>query len=301
MKIFIKAPGEDWIIDRYKREWQQYRPELFTDELGSCDILWLMDTYTWNTIDPIILRNKKVVNTIHHIAPDKFDFDGFKEKDQYVDHYHAVSLKTADALSKSTSKPITPLTFWVNDNIWFESEHHVDDLRKKHDLPLGKILVGSFQRDTEGHDLKSPKLVKGPDLFCNYMEQMKDNLGTNFDVVLSGWRRQYVMDRLSRAGIRYHYFELCDFETLNELYNSIDLYVVSSRVEGGPQAIPECSMTRTPIISRDVGLAPEILAPESVNDDLNAATPNLEYAYDKVQQYTIKNHMQKFVDLFIDI
>ena len=106
------------------------------------------------------------------------------------------------------------------------------------------------------------------------------------------------MDRLSRAGIGYHYFELCDFETLNELYNCIDLYVVSSRIEGGPQAVPECAITRTPIISTDVGLAPEILAPESVDNNLSKAMPNIDFAYDQVQKYTIDNHMQNFVDFF---
>ncbi len=40
--------------------------------------------------------------------------------------------------------------------------------------------------------------------------------------------------------------------TVNELYNSLDLYVVSARCEGGPQAIFECAQTRTPIISTKV-------------------------------------------------
>ena len=34
---------------------------------------------------------------------------------------------------------------------------------------------------------------------------------------------------------------------LNELYNILDLYLVTSRIEGGPQAIMEASITRTPI------------------------------------------------------
>jgi hypothetical protein len=73
---------------------------------------------------------------------------------------------------------------------------------------------------------------------------------------------------------------------------------VSSRIEGGPQAVPECAITRTPIISTDVGLASEILAPESVNNDLSKAVPNVDFAHNKVQQYTIENHMQKFVSFF---
>ena len=34
-------------------------------------------------------------------------------------------------------------------------------------------------------------------------------------------------------------------EQINELYNILDLYIVASRVEGGPQAILECGITKT--------------------------------------------------------
>ena len=40
---------------------------------------------------------------------------------------------------------------------------------------------------------------------------------------------------------------------LNTLYNALDLYVVSSRCEGGPQAIFECAYLKVPIISTRVG------------------------------------------------
>mgnify|MGYP003754004309 FL=1 len=39
------------------------------------------------------------------------------------------------------------------------------------------------------------------------------------------------------------------------MYSCLDLYLVTSRVEGGPLAIPECAATRTPILSHYVGLA----------------------------------------------
>ena len=300
--IYIHPPGENWILDRYAEEWKTHNPDLVTQVPYSADVLWMVDDWTWNRIDPFLLENKPLVSTICHIDPDKYDFDAFRERDKCVNHYHAMSDKTAEVVRKLTNKPVTSLQFWVNENIWYEVDDSIDVLRKKHNLPnKNKVLVGSFQRDTEGHDLKSPKLAKGPDLFCDYMERMRDSIGTNLEIVLAGWRRQYVMKRLDEAGIKYHYFELCDFETLNELYNCIDLYVVSSRIEGGPQAVPECAITRTPIISTDVGLAPEILAPESVNNDLNKAMPNIDIAYDQVQQYTIKNHMQKFIDFFDQI
>ena len=46
---------------------------------------------------------------------------------------------------------------------------------------------------------------------------------------------------------------------MNELYNLIDLYIVTSRIEGGPQAIVECGITKTPIISTDVGGISEVI------------------------------------------
>ena len=300
-KIYVRAPGENWILDRYTKEWYQYNPNHSAKDMASCDILWMIDDWTWNNVDPFLLKNKKLVSTICHIDPDKYDYGAFKRRDKFVDHYHAMSNKTADVLVSLTDKPITALQFWVNENIWFESDKESDILRQKYKLPADRILVGSFQRDTEGHDLVSPKLAKGPDLFCDYMEHMKTVIGDELEVVLAGWRRQYVIKRLEAAGIKYHYFELCDFETLNELYNCIDLYVVSSRIEGGPQAVPECAITRTPIISTDVGLASEILAPESVNNDLGHASPNVEYAYEKVQQYKMKNHFDKFIEFFNQI
>ena len=117
--------------------------------------------------------------------------------------------------------------------------YYIDDklaLRKKYGFEPSHYLVGSFQRDTEGSDLKSPKLIKGPDIFIKSVSYLyKKN--TNLKVVLTGKRRQYVINELNRLNIPFNYFEMIDGVTLNDLYNVLDLYIVSSRIEGGPQAI----------------------------------------------------------------
>ena len=124
-------------------------------------------------------------------------------------------------------------------------------------------MVGSFQRDTEGDDLMSPKLIKGPDIFIKIVSNLyKSN--KNLKIVLAGKRRQYVISELENQNIPYKYFEMTDFDMLNELYNILDLYLVTSRLEGGPQALVECGLTKTPIISTDVGIADKILSAESI-------------------------------------
>ena len=66
--------------------------------------------------------------------------------------------------------------------------------------------------------------------------------------------------------------EMVDLNELNELYNILDLYIVSSRYEGGPRSIIECGLTKTPIISTDVGIAPDILHEKSIFDVNNIYT-----------------------------
>ena len=127
-------------------------------------------------------------------------------------------------------------------------------MKEKFKLPKNKYIISSFQRDTEGSDLKTPKLEKGPDVFIDYVNKLK-NKGENIHVLLNGWRRQYVINELKKINIGFTYIEMPPMEDVVKMYSATDLYVVGSRVEGGPQSIIECAMTKTPIVSTDVGIA----------------------------------------------
>ena len=201
-----------------------------------------------------------------------------------------------DVLFGLTTKPVFVQPFWANEKLWRPIEDKVS-LRAKYGIPEDVNLIGSFQRDTEGHDLKSPKLEKGPDIFCDMVEKMH-KANNNTEVLLAGWRRQYVISRLKEMGINYHYFELPSFEVVNELYNCLDLYVVGSRYEGGPQAIFECALTKTPIISTDVGAAKSILAKESIYTpgERGIPTANVDHALESVQEYTIEKGMNLILE-----
>ena len=58
-------------------------------------------------------------------------------------------------------------------------------MREKYKISNEEFLIGSFQRDTEGSDLFSPKLSKGPDQF---IEMVKRNIEAreNVAVLLTG-------------------------------------------------------------------------------------------------------------------
>ena len=80
-----------------------------------------------------------------------------------------------------------------------------------------------------------PKLIKGPDQFLEIVEYL-NSTKPNLNVILTGKRRDFLINELSKANIKFTYFEMLTVEQINELYNILDLYIVASRVEGGPQA-----------------------------------------------------------------
>jgi len=303
MKIYTLKANENWICDRFAEEWIKYNGHLHEPDPRKADIIWLLSSWQWKNIPLNLLASKKIVATIHHIVPEKFkqqQYKNFRELEKFVDLYHVPSKKSLDQMKLLTTKPIKQIPFWVNQDLWYPLDKN--NIREKHKFNKNAFLIGSFQRDTEGNDLKSPKLEKGPDLLCDYIiEESKKR--DKLEVVLAGFRRQYVIKRLQNNNIPFKYFELCGFTTLNELYNSLDLYVVSSRYEGGPQAIVECAITKTPIISTDVGLASDILSSESIYspEEEAGAKPNIEHAYNNVLKYIIPQGFNAFVEMFEEL
>ena len=199
-----------------------------------------------------------------------------------------------------TNKKIVYIPFWVNQNLWFEIKNK-EQLREKYSVDLNSYLVGSFQRDTEGSDLISPKLSKGPDKLAEYFKLYKSKEEKLF-ILLSGYRRQFIINELKKINVQYKYIERPSIKVLNELYNSLDLYIVGSRVEGGPQSIMECALIKVPIISTDVGIASQILNKSSIFDEkILDAKPDINHAYKMAKEFTLPNGIKKFEKMFEEI
>ena len=303
MNIYINRAKENWVVDRFRREFNEYNYKTSNNYFFGNKLIWLIAPWTWRKINPKYLNSNKVICTIHHIDEDKFtgnEVVEFKERDKLVDIYHSISLKTTNQLSRYTNKEIKTIPFWANQNLWYEIQNK-EKLRNKYSVSNNDFLVGSFQRDTEGHDLMTPKLSKGPDRFIEIVGEL-NNEKENLRVILAGKRRNYVIHRLDDMKIPYRYFEMTTFMQLNELYNLLNLYIVASRYEGGPQAIPECALTKTPIISTDVGIASSVLRRESIftMSNYKDAIPDINYASKKIQEFTIPNGFSKFNEMLLE-
>jgi glycosyltransferase involved in cell wall biosynthesis len=80
------------------------------------------------------------------------------------------------------------------------------------------------------------------------------------------------------------------------------LYIVSSRQEGGPQAIIESASMKVPIISTDVGIADLILTKNCIIDltsDFYIPTQeDIDKNYESVNKIKISEQGKKFINLF---
>ena len=303
MKIYINHADENWIVDRFRKEFYEHNSIISTENIADADIVWVIAPWSWKKIPRKYLKSKKVICTIHHIDEMKFietESKDFYKLDKYIDIYHTISNKSKSQLLKLTSKQIYNFPFWVNSKLWFEIKDK-KQLRNKFDIHKSKFLVGSFQRDTEGKDGVSPKLSKGPDQFFEIVNEL--NKSKEITVILAGYRRTYLINMLDNHQIDYLYYEKTSIEMLNELYNILDLYLVTSRIEGGPQAIFECGLSKTPILSTDVGIAKQILSEESIFEmnNFGRAKPNTTIAYKNAISLDIPNGFGKFINMFSQI
>lgn len=305
MKIFLLYAVENWITDELAKEWIENNRELHTTNIHEADVIWVLSDYIIHKLPLEIYRQKKVITTIHHIVPWKVN-EGtkrhFKILDEITDDFHSICNKTTVEMKKYFTKPIITIPFCHNENVWKILDNK-KQLREKFGFDDSDFLVGSFQKDTEGASVMNktyqPKLEKGPDIFVKAVKLLKEKKYPNLKVVLTGYYRHYIINELKNNNIDYYYFERSDFKKMNELFNCLNLYVVAARVEGGPRAINECSLTKVPLLSTDVGISDLLCHPDSIFDIENIESildckTNVEYNYNKGQKYTIKNHMENF-------
>ena len=131
--------------------------------------------------------------------------------------------------------------------------------RKRFGIPPHARVVGSFQKDGVGWgDGLEAKRVKGPDVLLSVIDQMRAQVPDLF-VLLSGPARGHVKAGLQRLGVPFAHEFIEDPRAMAPLYHAIDVYVVSSRQEGGPKAVLEAMSSGIALVTTRVGQAMDLV------------------------------------------
>lgn len=263
VKIYVLRPNEDWIVDTIASDFEERTRISVVSDPSQADIIWLLGSWCWDRVIDHV-KGKTVVCTVHHIVPEKFDVLQFLARERYcnVSAYLVYTTETAEIIRKYSRVPIIRAPHWVDLARWFPEDKST--ARVQLGIEEHEFVIGSFQRDTEGRDLITPKLEKGPDILCDLIQRV--NSAKPVTVLLGGWRREYVIRRLQEAGIKYIFNQLPPQETIRSMYAACDAYLCTARHEGGPQCILEAAAMKVPIFSTPVGIARDVLHPSHIID-----------------------------------
>ena len=149
------------------------------------------------------------------------------------------------------------------------------EFRKRYGIAENCVLIGSFQKDGNGWGLGlEPKFEKGPDVLCETVRQLQSQ-GFQVHVLLSGPSRGYVVNQLEKFDVPHTYLGSVDRDRNKELYSFLDIYLVSSRSEGGPRALLESLASGVPVVTTDVGQASTVLTDKKVARIVSQNRPDL--------------------------
>jgi len=204
---------------------------------------------------------KNVLTYFHGDDSDTQLLNKIRRKQFLIDVIHTSCQYTKDHLIKHGIKEekivIVPIGIETKDFSPISIDEK-DAIKNQLGIPLDKKVIGSFQKDGNGWgEGLEPKLCKGPDLFCDSIEEISKH--EDIFVLLTGPSRGYVKKRLEDANIPYKHVFLENYKEIKKCFNALDLYIVSSRLEGGPRAPMECQASGVPIISTDVGQVPDMI------------------------------------------
>jgi hypothetical protein len=176
--------------------------------------------------------------------------------------------------------------FYVDEQVFKKLDLSKYELAKKFDIDYDiikdKFLIGSFQRDTI-KNLVEQKWQKNPDLLVEILNKLDKD---KYLLVLAGPRRHYIINKCKEYQIPYIFIgdesyirnnqddlliNALNVEDMPYLYNLIDLYIVSSKSEGGPKAISESVLCQTNIISTDAGFAKDLLDNKAIYNNSDEA------------------------------
>jgi glycosyltransferase involved in cell wall biosynthesis len=137
-------------------------------------------------------------------------------------------------------------------------EEFKEEIRSRLGFKPNQIVIGSFQKDGVGwQNGDLPKLIKGPDIFLDVISELRKNIEVT--VLLTGPSRGYVKSGLEKARIPFQHIEIQDYISVANYYQALDVYLVTSREEGGPKGLLESMASGISVVSTPVGMAVDLI------------------------------------------
>ena len=286
-KIYLLgSENVDWSIDRDRKFIEKTLQELNYKIVKNIFVADIIYCVWWNYLNDrkmkllkLFFPNKRIIATITNDPTNQIG--KFNRLRKIVDYWVCANEKQKKFLIEhdiSNSK-IFKNHYYFDEKIFKKEKISKlkisEELGIDYDLIKNNLVIGSFQRDSLGSNLRKPKWQKNPDLLIDIMR----NLSEKHLLLLAGPRRHYLINKCEEFKIQYLFVgnkkyvqynkddmktNILDSNKINLLYNLTDIYLMTSASEGGPKSVIEAPLTKTLVLSTDVGITSEMLDEESV-------------------------------------
>jgi len=237
--------------------------------------------YMWLNWGQHMSKENKFITSFFHGKPEDGD-DVRKHIDQFLKSVPRLSkIITASTLIEKRlinwnidKELISKIPLGVNTKIFLPAEKEYKLLvRKNLKIPKDALVIGSFQKDGIGWgDGMKPKFIKGPDIFVETLRILSKK-GLPIYALITGPARGYVIELLKQNNIPYHHSYVSRAEDLVPFYQALDIYLITSREEGGPMGLLESMSCGIPVVTTNVGMASDVIINErigSISLEINA-------------------------------
>lgn len=294
--LFIVGDNAGWSIDEEAKELKKIAERLAIPAHIVKRVYFNIPQVVYYT-SQFALNYEKTYKAKHRILVDYFHgkpehgesykkcFEAFKIHSTDISRVR-VSTREMENLIKSSGispEKVMRIPIGTDTNIFTPQTPETKKIsRGALDIPEDAIVVGSFLKDGDGWDEgNEPKSIKGPDVFLKVIEKLKQDI-PNIWVLLSGPARGYIKNGLDKLSVPYRHRYLKDPHKLTELYNALDLYIVTSREEGGPKSCLESMAKGVPLVTTAVGQCADL-----VKSGVNAMMAPIDDV-DKLSEYSLE-------------
>ncbi len=283
-RVVIVSDGAGWVIDNVSLN---FKRSLNAKGINSCVIRRSLLKYfgflkgkavffidRWAYLDSVnegflkkLSISNKVILTWWHSGADKNNLELLESVDRmkkmllYLAIIHVPCSQELDLLKSQGIEElkIKVVPEGVEDFFKPCSLREKQQNRKNLNIPEDSFCIGYFQKDGVGWgDGNLPKKEKGPDIFIETLKCLAKK-HNNLFVVLTGPSRGYVKQGLIQAGIPFIHKYLSDYPDIVKYYSVLDLYLITSRTEGGPKSVLESMSCGIPVVSTKVGMPIDVI------------------------------------------
>ncbi|OAS85788.1 MULTISPECIES: glycosyltransferase [Metabacillus] len=112
-----------------------------------------------------------------------------------------------------------------------------------------KLVIGFSSR-------RYPRLIKGEETLYKIIEGLKDQ---PVKFIFIGQDRSKEHEFCESLGVESEVYEKIAYSEFPRLYDQMDLFLITSKAEGGPASLPEALATGLPVVSTPCGFVPDMV------------------------------------------